>query len=505
MGDKKNRKSIHSVAVIGAGFSGLVSSLLLSQAGKEVVIVERDENVAPLLRNCTYEGFDVNNAFQYLGGYYSGGALHASFEQLGINDELTPIAINDPGPDCFLGVIDGELVIPVGLKKVKSVLEDAFSPSESVLSEYFELIEEVFRDFSFLNLKDFFSKTATGLSRVSLKEFLTNRKSGKDLIEFLSIYSEILLGVTAAEVPLLTHLLGVGAYFHSAHTFKGGGGALVTVLERKVREAGVQILTESEVIRLDCDARGTFSSLSIRSVRTGQEFDLHTDACLSTIHPMRLLQLLPEGRPSDLYSRRIVHYCNTKSVCLFHLVLDQNTERKYFRNYHQIHKEKDGAFEHLLAVLPNFLANGNKSNKEQGLSVLIKAWENDTQRGCPGQKKGSCFEGAASFEKQGQQSKPEFLKRIRYNMQSRLESVFPELSSKYRIIKSLSPCDFDRINGSWHGSIYGVKCSVDRMDFTSLGPMKRLSLAGQSVIAPGIYGTLTSAYLAVDRLMRRNA
>ena len=504
MGDKKNRKSIHSVTVIGAGFSGLVSSLLLSQAGKEVVLVERDKNVAPLLRNCTYEGFDVNNAFQYLGGYYPGGALHASFEQLGLNDELTPIAVNDTGPDCFLGVIDGELVIPVGLQKVKSVLEGAFFPSESVLSEYFELIEEVFRDFSFFNLKGFFSKTAPSLSRVSLKEFLTNRKSGKDLIEFLSIYSEMLLGVTAAEVPLLTHLLGVGAYFLSAHTFKGSGGALVTALERKVREAGVQILTESEVIRLDCDARGTFSGLSIRSMRTGQELVLNTDACLSTIHSRRLLQLLPDGRPSQQYSRRIANYCNTKSVCLFHLVLNQSGERRFLRNYHQIQKEKDGAFEHLFAVLPNFLAHGDKSNKEQGLSVLIKAWENETNKGCPGQKSGSCFEAAASFEKVCQQSKPEFLPRIRYNMQSRLESTFPELSGKYRIIQSLSPCDFDRINGSWHGSIYGVKCSVDRVDFTSLGPLKRLSLAGQGVIAPGIYGTLTSAYMAVDRLLRRN-
>lgn len=504
MGDKKNRKLVHSVAVIGAGFSGLVSSLLLSQAGKEVILVERDKNVAPLLRNCTYEGFNVNNAFQYLGGYYPGGALHSSFEQLGLNDELTPIAINDPGPDCFLGVIDGELVIPVGLKKVESVLKDTFSPSESVLSEYFELIEEVFRDFSFINLKGFFSKTASNRSRVSLKEFLTNRKSGKDLIEFLSIYSEMLLGVTAAEVPLLTHLLGVGAYFHSAHTFKGGGGALVTALERKVREAGVQILTESEVIGLDCDAQGTFSGLSIRSKRTGQELVVNTDACLSTIHPRRLLQLLPDGRLSHLYSRRIANYNNTKSVCLFHLALDQSGERKYLRNYHQLQKGEDGSWEHLFAVLPNFMAKNDKSNNEQGLSVLIKAWENDTFRECPGRKSGSCFEYAVSFEKANQQSKPDFLPRIRYNMKSRLESAFPELSGKYRIIQSLSPCDFDRINGSWHGSIYGVKCSVDRVDFTSLGPLKRLSLAGQSIIAPGIYGTLASAYMAVDRLLRRN-
>ena len=492
------------MAVIGAGFSGLVSSLLLAQADKEVVLIERDEKVAPLLRNCSYNGAVVNNAFQYVGGYYQGGALHESFEQLGIRDALTPIALNDSGPDSFFGVVDGELVIPIGLNRVKGVLAGAFPQSEPALSEYFELIEDIFQKFSFFNLKEFFSQISPSLTSVSLREFLKQRQAPEELVEFLSVYSEMLLGVTAREVSVLTHLLGVGAYFLSAHTFQGGGGALVEVLEKKVREAGVQILTESEVIRLDCDARRAFSGLSIRSKRSGQELVLNTDACLSTIHPRRLLQLLPEGRPSELYSQRIANYCGTKSICLFHLVLDSSVENKYLRNCHLVHKKKDGLFEHLIAVLPNLMANGDTSNKEQGLSVLIKAWENETNRGCPGRKSGSCFEATDSFEKICQQSKPAIWEKIRYNMKSGLESIFPELSGRYRIIQSLSPCDFDRINGSWHGSSYGVKCSVDRVDFTSLGPLKRLFLAGQSVIAPGIYGTLTSAYMAVDRLMRRN-
>ena len=71
----KLKNPIKNVAVIGAGFSGMAVSLLLAQAGKEVILIERDEAVAPLLRNYTYQdGYEVNNAFQYLGGYYTWGS-----------------------------------------------------------------------------------------------------------------------------------------------------------------------------------------------------------------------------------------------------------------------------------------------------------------------------------------------------------------------------------------------------------------------------------------------
>ena len=490
-----------SVAVIGAGFSGLVSSLLLSQLDMDVVLIERDAKVAPLLRNNTYDGHEVNNAFHYLGGYYPGSALYRSFEQMGLNDELSPISFKETGPDCFLGVAASDLFVPVGLKRVKSVFSSTFPDNESALNEYFDLMEELFQNFSFTNLKMFFSETAPKLSNVSLRQFFNERKTTKDLTEFLGGYSEILLGVNADEVPLLNHILGVGAYFLSANTFQGGGGAIVTALERKVREAGVQILTDSEVVGLDCDNHRMYKGLKIRSAKKGQEFTLNTDACISTVHPRRLLELLPDGFPSTLYSRRISNYSNTKSVCLFHLDLDQKITRRYELNYHLFHRERNGSLIHQLTVMPNYRNLDGRNEKGQELSVVRMAWENEAGKGCPGQKHNS-INRANTVDKVCRQSKPRLLEKIRYNMVSKLEDTFPELSGKYRIIQTLSPCDFDRINRSWNGSAYGVKCSVDRFDFTTLGPLRKLFLAGQSVIGPGIYGTLISSYLAVERLVR---
>jgi all-trans-retinol 13,14-reductase len=86
---------------------------------------------------------------------------------------------------------------------------------------------------------------------------------------------------------------------------------------------------------------------------------------------------------------------------------------------------------------------------------------------------------------------------------ARLEAAFPEFRGAYRIIAVIAPCDLDRLNATWNGSIYGLKCSLDRLGMTPMGPMKELFLAGQSVVAPGIFGTLVSACLVSQRVHRR--
>lgn len=498
------KKKIKSVAVIGAGFSGLVSSLLLSRSGIHVTLLERSEQVAPLLQNYYYQGFEVNNGFHYIGGYYPGGALYRSFEQLGINDKLKPLSFNDAGFDCFSGITNEEIVVPVGLERVRSVMERAFPESERVLNEYFKLMEEVFQEFSFFNLEEYFFKATPTLTGISLFEFLQERNAEDNLIDFLSIYSLMLLGVCAKEVPLLTHLLGIGAYFHSVHTFRGGGGALVEALEGQVRESGVQILTGSEVVMINCESRRRFSGLRVRSINDCQETTLCPDACISTIHPRRLLQLLPDGPTSNLYSRRISGCCDTRAVCVFHLAIDKNVARKYVSNYHIFSRKDSGNLGHQITLLPDFTSDADSSAAERRVSVMISAWENDMKKECPGRLNSLCYDAQDLPEDKYGQFEPEYFKDYRYDMVTRLEGAFPELKGKYRIINAVSPCHFDRLNATWNGAIYGVKCSLDRFGLSTIGPMNGLFLAGQSVTAPGIFGTLISAYMASNRIMRSN-
>jgi all-trans-retinol 13,14-reductase len=86
---------------------------------------------------------------------------------------------------------------------------------------------------------------------------------------------------------------------------------------------------------------------------------------------------------------------------------------------------------------------------------------------------------------------------------ARLEEGFPEFRDAYRIIGITAPCDLDRISATWNGSLYGLKCNSSQMRLTPRGPMKGLYLAGQSIIAPGVFGTLVSACMASQHVLRR--
>jgi len=493
-----------NAVVIGAGFSGLASALLLSQSGLDVTLIERADHAAPLLRNYSSQGFDINNGFHYLGGYYPGGALHQSFDRLGLSASLQPVSIDGAGFDCFRGLGREELLVPVGLDRVQAALDQAFPHNERALADYFKLTKDVFQEFSFFNLEEYFFKIDPALINTSPYEFLIERKADAALIEFFDVYSQMLLGTTVREVPLITHLLGIGAYFCSAHTFKGGGGALAQALEDRVRQSGVRILTGYEVVQVESGSRRHFSGLRLKSCRDGAETSLSADACVCTIHPKRLLGLLPKESAFNLYSNRISAYGDTQAICLLHLAIDREIARDYVRNVHVFRTDGPVTARHRISLLPDLGASLDPSAPEQRATVLLTAWDNIPPKECPQRASAGCSGSPGVPAGQDGSAEPEYFKPLRKRAVARLEENFPELKGRYRIIGAVSPCHLERLNATWNGSIYGLKCTINRIGLTTIGPMKDLFLAGQSVVAPGIFGTLVSAYLASHRIIRRN-
>jgi len=492
------KRDIETVAVIGSGFSGLVSSLLLARAGIKVTLLERAEQVAPLLRNYNKEGFEVNHGFHYLGGYYPDSALDKCFEDLGIREKLTPVSLNDDGNDMFTGLFDTDLVVPVGIESVKAEFEKNFPLSSVALAEYFKLLDKVIQEFSFFDIEGYFYRATPSLTDISLFQFLKAQNAEEKLINFLDAYSQMLMGLSAHEISVLSHLLGVGAYFYSTQTFEGGGGALIDAVEAEVRKAGVEIIVGCEVVQVHSAARRQFSGLRVRMLNTGEESDLTLDACISTMHPKRLLPLLQEGSAATIYSRRIADYSETRAVALFHLAVDKDASKDLVRNYHRFKPSESGEMEHLITLLPDYTGCTGASSQERIMTTMMTAWLNDSE--CPERMDGACRCAQFLPESKFGPVETRYLSELSAKMCTRLETAFPQLKGKYRIINAVSPCHFDRLNATWDGSIYGVKCSVNRLGMSTISPVKGLLLAGQSITAPGIFGTLVSAYLACNRI-----
>jgi len=482
------RKTRHAV-VIGAGCSGLVSALLLAKAGLRVTLVERSDEVAPLLRRRSSDGFEFDYGLQYLGGCHPGGALEVLFERLGIRDRLDLRPIGAQGLDEFHGIHAEPIVMPVGAEAARARLAAAFPASGRALDEYFRALGQVLGSYRVEELEGGVPRPA--LSTITVSQFLEQRGAERGLVELMGAHAGCLMGVTTDECSLFIHLLGVGAYYAAAHRLEGGGGALAQALEERVRALGVEIRTGCEVVAIDCALPRRFAGVRLRA-HDGVETDLAADAAIATVHPKRLAALLPERLASGAYLQRVEKLADTAAVCLFNLAVPADVARRFPTARHHFERAVDGSLHHRLSLVPDFSEREN-ARGERRYYAVFPAWsgEHGTGAGCPGRRGRACSSPGPSSE----------LESHRPMLEERMAQLIPELSGRHRVMDGLTPCDLERLNGTWRGSLYGLKCTQGRLGLSFMGPVQGLFLAGQSIVAPGIFGAATSAHLAAAGLL----
>ena len=72
------------VVVVGAGIAGLTAAKILSQKGKEVLLIEKSDGVGGRVRTDYHQGFLLDRGFQVLLTSYPELAEHVNVELLGL-------------------------------------------------------------------------------------------------------------------------------------------------------------------------------------------------------------------------------------------------------------------------------------------------------------------------------------------------------------------------------------------------------------------------------------
>lgn len=485
-------KTKHAI-VVGSGCSGLVSALLLAEAGIRVTVLERSDELAPLLRRRVLEGFEISHGFQYLGGFLPGGGLEKLFDRLGIREHVTLAPVGANGVEEFHGITAEPIVLPVGAEAVRAALAKAFPASGRALDEYFRVLDQVLADLSFEDLEG--QLTRPELTTVSLQQAMQGWGAEPGLIELMGEQADFLMGVSAGECSLLLHLLGVGAYYAAAHRFEGSGGALAAALLDRARAVGIELRAGCEVVGIDREPPRRFTGVRVRT-REGSE-TLAADAAVVTIHPKRLRALLPEALGGLPSLKRMATLPDTRAECFFNLAVEGSAAAGLERIRHHFVREAGGNLAHRISFLPDFGASLSPSG-ERRCGIMFSAWFAEGGPGCPGRSGAPC--GAPRTLGCG----PTELDGFGPELARRVAETLPEIDGRYRVIGGMSPCDLERLNGTWRGSLYGLKSTYDRLGPRFIGPLSGLYLAGQSVVAPGIFGAASSAVLASAALLERS-
>ena len=85
------------VVVVGGGISGLVAALELERAGREVVLLEKEQEIGGRVRSSTVHGYTIDHGFQVLFTAYPVLTSYLDLEALQLRDFLPGARIVGPG------------------------------------------------------------------------------------------------------------------------------------------------------------------------------------------------------------------------------------------------------------------------------------------------------------------------------------------------------------------------------------------------------------------------
>jgi phytoene dehydrogenase-like protein len=460
--------------VIGSGIGGLSTGILLQRLGYAVTVIEKNTKPGGLMRSYLRQGIDCPVGVHYLGALGQGQLLRDLFDLLGISDQV-PLERMGQG-----GVIDRYLFddfvfdLPEGLAQFEANLHAAFpdqgGPIKSLLGELQIATEH-------MCLSKLLSRDTSNLpKRQCMGDWLDQIHCSQKLRQLLDIGSSW-IGVYLDECPLSLFVMTLASYLCSSWKLKCSGQEMADVVADRLRALGGHILTGDPVVSIRNEARHV-SGLELASGKV-----LKAPLVISSIHPKATLTLLAKDAVRPSYRNRIQNLRETSSCLAVQVAVpaDDFDLWEYNLIRYKVVDQKPFVI---------FCQTSTTKRKDTHLLSLV----------CPaeyGDWQGWLDTGSGSSKR-----RPGYREYKTQKASSLLQELKPHLGpiEKAQILDVYTPLSIQDWVGSHQGAIYGIRRSEDQRLGAALlnkTPMKGLFLAGQSVVAPGILGTLLGSLTTV--------
>lgn len=481
----------YNYIVIGSGISGLVSAIILAKNGYKVALIEKSGKIGPLLRGFQRKGIFFDTGFHHAGGFGKGEIGDIFFRYLGFSDRLIKIPCN---PECFDIVRflnpKFEFNFPIGYDRIRERLHESFPHDKYATDEYLDTIKKQCASIPYLNLDaDFGSlEVLKALHGPSLREFMDQLTDNDLLKAILSIHC-LLNGVSSHEQALNNYAYIVGPYYESVHRVYGGGAAIIKEFENALAEAGVDVFCGRAVVEI------LFSPASgLKGVRLQDSTVIESKGCISTIHPLHLLQIVPHSLFRPAYVTRLKSLEDTASAFILYgesdTALDilsgssiyiSPTKCIDFCNIDSALKERPF---YITSICPQ---NGNSDRV--GFIAICPASIKETRQ----------WENSLTGDRSDDYRI--FKKGIVERMLRHIETSCEDLRGKIKPVDCSTPLTLRDYTNSPFGSMYGVKHKTEQYNPLPVTRLPGLFLAGQSIVSPGLLGAIISGFVACGNIV----
>jgi len=470
----------YDIIIIGSGFGGLVCGKLLSQAGRRVLVLERQIQPGGCIQSYRRGGMSMDTGFHYVGGLAEGQKIERIFSFLGLMD-LPWQRLDTAGFDHI--VIGGEtFVFSEGYESFVKTLAERFPREEEGLRKYVEMLKEA-------DAVPFGSMDAYRLFGMNAYDFLTETIHDPLLLNVLS-GSALKMELKRDSLPLFSFAHGNSSFIQSSWRLKGDGNQIVDTLINGIKANGGEVVCNAEVEEL-IEKDGAVIAACCSN---GETYEAAT--FISDIHPAQTFGLVKESKLlKKIFRNRINMLENTFGMFTVSLKLKPNTLR-YF-NYNQfVYKQ------------PNVWTFYENTDEVGGLMISCRVPETGDY----------VTQIDLLTPMSWQQCKPwahtcvgrrgADYKQVKEQMADACivlaETVIPGLKEMIVEHYTSTPLTYRDYTHTPEGSAYGIRKDCRNLVLTMLSPktpIPNLLLTGQNLMLPGLEGVAMTTLLTCSNIL----
>ncbi len=469
--------------VVGGGISGMASAIILAAQGGRVALIEAAPDLSPTVSGFFRKGLLFDTGVHYLGGLGNGAPLQSYFQHLGIADRVEVSPCSDLVDRIFFGESGRKYEIPSGFDKVIKCFKQWFPQDKAAIDRYFDAIKDVLNASPFLNFtKKFDWGNVQHTEGGTLGEFIESITSN-EYLKKLFCYHNFFYGVPPSEAQFSTHASVAGTFYLSTHRLAGGGLSLVRACKERLKELGVTLLCGHPVTSIEMSPEQKVTGVKLRNDEL-----LRTSSCVWTAHPKELIKAVPRHAFRPAFCKRITNLQDTPSAVMLYGISQKPIPELEGCNmflWGSAGYEKDLNGDSSIEECTIFISSSEKQKDGRTAVTAIapqayskwKRWADSRHGARPVDyllKKQKCLD----------------------TLKAEIHRRAPGLFTSVEFVDGSTPLTFKHYCRTPTGSLYGLKHSVNQFNPAPITKAKGLVVAGQSVVAPGIFGAIVSAYLA---------
>lgn len=469
-----------NVVIIGSGFGGLATAIVLARLGRKVTVVESAAQPGGCLRSYAREGIDCPVGVHYFGSAAPGELLGDFIDVLGVREALKLRRMGQSGViDRF--IFDDEVFdLPDTAEKLEAFLSKRFSSAPDAVA----FVMHVCRT-AMATLRTGTATTTQPALPITRTAFdvLAEKGLPDRLMDFLALQG-FLLGLNLSDCPAAFLLVATASLLMSAWELGCTGIQMANALVGSAVAAGVKFITGDGVAAISVGSHGA-SGVRLQSGAT-----VEADLVIAAIHPKRMVDLIPEDALPAEYRQGIGKLEETGGMLCTVALLDEAAHPARDFNVYRIRGTPRLGLEGCYGQF--------RPSDQPGMTRLVALTESpyaswaqwhDTNTG-----------------RRGLDYRAEKMRRAQALLADLSVATGP--LGDARIVDVWTPLTMRDWVAAPQGCAYGVRHSIrDGLDYLSLSrpPLAGLFLVGQNALAPGLLGTAMGILRVASAIAGRQA